>query len=92
MQIRVFDRECGIDDSRIDADAEVIRERVREYEAGERTTFDFEIDYLDGFTGDVMGGLVPVSYLNPRLRGWSRRRESGRHLRAFERGRGRDYG
>ncbi|ADB62480.1 methylated-DNA/protein-cysteinemethyltransferase [Haloterrigena turkmenica DSM 5511] len=60
MQIRVFDRECGIDDSRIDADAEVIRERVREYEAGERTTFDFEIDYLDGFTGDVMRAMERI--------------------------------
>lgn len=60
MQIRVFDRECEIDDSRIDADAETISERVREYEAGERTTFDLEIEYPDGFTGDVMRAMERI--------------------------------
>ncbi|WP_339105560.1 methylated-DNA--[protein]-cysteine S-methyltransferase [Haloterrigena salinisoli] len=62
MQIRVFDRECEIDDSRIDADAETIRRQVREYEAGERTTFALEVEYPDGFTGEVMRAMhgIPV--------------------------------
>ena len=54
MRIRLFGEETEIDDSRIDAERETVRDQVREYEAGERTAFDLEITYPDGFTGEVM--------------------------------------
>ncbi|ELY54488.1 hypothetical protein [Natronolimnohabitans innermongolicus] len=43
MQIRIFGHDVGVDDSRIDASPETIREQVREYEAGERSPLDLEI-------------------------------------------------
>lgn len=57
MLIRLFDHETEIDDSRIDANAATIRRQIRDYEAGERTAFDLEIDYPDGFTGEVMRAM-----------------------------------
>ena len=54
MEIQLFDTTRDIDASRIDADPATIREQVREYESGERTEFDLEVDYLEGFTGRVM--------------------------------------
>lgn len=60
MQIRLFDHETEIDASRIRTDAVTIRRQIREYEDGERTAFDFEIDYPDGFTGEVMRAMERI--------------------------------
>ena len=62
MRLQLFDHAIDVDDSRIDATPTTIREQVREYERGERTDFDLEIAYPDGFTGDVMRAMnrIPI--------------------------------
>ncbi|WP_226039669.1 MGMT family protein [Natrinema sp. DC36] len=60
MQVQVFGCEREIDESRIDADPETIREQVREYESGTRTAFDLEIEFPDGFTGSVMRAMTEI--------------------------------
>ncbi|WP_440766342.1 methylated-DNA--[protein]-cysteine S-methyltransferase [Natronorubrum sp. DTA7] len=60
MQIQIFGRDREVDAARIDADAETIHEQVREYEAGERTAFDLEIEYPEGFTGRVMQAMTAI--------------------------------
>ena len=60
MHIQVFGHEREIDESWIDAEATTIREQVREYEAGERKTFDLEVTYPDGFTGRVMQAMTEI--------------------------------
>ncbi|WP_247003098.1 methylated-DNA--[protein]-cysteine S-methyltransferase [Halosolutus gelatinilyticus] len=57
MHVRLFDRELEIDESRIDEDEATIREQLREYEAGQRSTFDLAVDYPDDFTGTVMRAM-----------------------------------
>ncbi|PGF18281.1 cysteine methyltransferase [Natrinema sp. CBA1119] len=60
MQIDVFGREREIDESRITAEPELIREQLREYEAGDRGTFDLEVEFPDGFTGRVMRAMMAI--------------------------------
>ncbi|SDL01344.1 methylated-DNA--[protein]-cysteine S-methyltransferase [Natronorubrum texcoconense] len=60
MQISIFGRDREIAASRIDAGPEAIREQVREYETGERTEFDLEIEYPDDFTGQVMRAMTEI--------------------------------
>jgi len=60
MHVQVFGRQREIDESRIDADPETIREQVRAYEAGERGTFDLEIEFPDDFTGRVMRAMTAI--------------------------------
>ena len=60
MHVELFETELEIDESRIDADPKTIREQVREYEADERTAFDLEIEYPDGFTGAVMRAMTEI--------------------------------
>ena len=60
MRIRLFGDPIEIDDSRIDATPETVRRQIREYEAGERESFDLEIAYPDGFTGTVMRAMERI--------------------------------
>ncbi|ELY54493.1 methylated-DNA--[protein]-cysteine S-methyltransferase [Natronolimnohabitans innermongolicus] len=60
MRIRPFGHDVDVDDSRIDASPETIREQVREYEAGERSAFDLEVAYPDDFTGSVMRAMAAI--------------------------------
>ncbi|WP_226483106.1 methylated-DNA--[protein]-cysteine S-methyltransferase [Natrinema amylolyticum] len=60
MRIQLFGREQEIDGSAIDAEPAVIRDQVREYEAGERTAFDLEIAFPDDFTGTVMRAMTAI--------------------------------
>ncbi|MXV62581.1 methylated-DNA--[protein]-cysteine S-methyltransferase [Natronorubrum sp. JWXQ-INN-674] len=60
MDIRLFGYDRELDDSRIDAAPETIREQLREYERGTRTTFDLEIEYPDTFTGSVMRAMAQI--------------------------------
>ncbi|SIS10832.1 methylated-DNA--[protein]-cysteine S-methyltransferase [Natronorubrum thiooxidans] len=60
MQIRLFGHEREIDDSRTDAAPATIDEQLGEYEAGERTAFDLEIEYPDDFTGAVMQAMMRI--------------------------------
>lgn len=60
MQLRIFGCDREIDASLIDADAETIRDQVREYEDGNRRTFDLEVEYPDDFTGAVMRAMARI--------------------------------
>ncbi|WP_254762602.1 methylated-DNA--[protein]-cysteine S-methyltransferase [Natrinema marinum] len=60
MYVELFGSELTIDESRIDADSETIREQIGEYETGERRAFDLEIAYPDGFTGAVMRAMTEI--------------------------------
>ncbi|TYL39446.1 cysteine methyltransferase [Natronococcus pandeyae] len=60
MQFRIFGCDREIDASLIDADAETIRDQVREYEDGDRRTFDLEVEYPDDFTGAVMRAMARI--------------------------------
>ncbi|APW97310.1 cysteine methyltransferase [Halobiforma lacisalsi AJ5] len=62
MNVRVFGADREIDGSLIRDDAETVRTQLREYEAGEQTAFDLEIDYPATFTGDVMRVIADVPY------------------------------
>lgn len=60
MEVSVFGHERRIDGSVLEADPGTVCEQLREYEAGERESFDLEIAYPDGFTGDVMRAMVRI--------------------------------
>ncbi|ELZ26190.1 methylated-DNA--protein-cysteine methyltransferase [Halogeometricum pallidum JCM 14848] len=58
-----------MDESYLDADPETVRERVREYERGDRTAFDVEVAYPDTFTGRVMRAMSEIPYGETRTYG-----------------------
>ena len=60
MKVSVFGHERRIDGSILEADPGTIRAQLREYEAGERESFDLEITYPDDFTGDVMQAMARI--------------------------------
>ena len=69
MDVHVFGTDREIDKSLIDAEAAVIHEQVREYEAGERQRFDLEIVYPEGFTGEVMQAMNEIPFGETRTYG-----------------------
>lgn len=69
MRSHVFDHGIEIDDSRIDASSETIREQLREYENGEREAFGLEIEYPDDFTGAVMRSIAAIPFGETRTYG-----------------------
>lgn len=69
MDVDVFGVRQEIDDSRVDAEPETIRRRLREYEAGTRETFDLEVTYPETFTGRVMRELAAIPYGETRTYG-----------------------
>ncbi|MEE6209557.1 methylated-DNA--[protein]-cysteine S-methyltransferase [Salarchaeum sp. III] len=56
----LFGYEFTLDLDYVDAPASAVREQLRAYEAGERESFDLEIDYPSGFTGDVMRAMADI--------------------------------
>ena len=69
MNLTVLDGRLSVDDSFLTADAATITEQVREYEAGDRTTFDVAVDYPDSFLGRVMDAMVAIPYGETRTYG-----------------------
>ncbi|ELY58813.1 methylated-DNA--protein-cysteine methyltransferase [Natronococcus amylolyticus DSM 10524] len=69
MRSHVFDHGIEIDDSRIDASSETIREQLREYEDGARKTFALEIEYPEDFTGAVMRSIAAIPFGETRTYG-----------------------
>mgnify|MGYP000654589433 CR=1 FL=1 len=69
MQITLFGYEFALDDASVDASEATVREQLREYEAGERRSFDVDIDYPDTFTGDVMRAMERIPYGETRTYG-----------------------
>jgi methylated-DNA-[protein]-cysteine S-methyltransferase len=69
MHVRMFGGELDFDDSRLGAQLESVRDQLREYERGDRTQFDLDVDYPDTFTGTVMRAMVEIPYGETRTYG-----------------------
>ncbi|WP_049917223.1 methylated-DNA--[protein]-cysteine S-methyltransferase [Halogeometricum pallidum] len=69
MRAEVHGAALELDESYLDADPETVRERVREYERGDRTAFDVEVAYPDTFTGRVMRAMSEIPYGETRTYG-----------------------
>lgn len=60
MDVSIFEIPLAIDDTYVSADRETIQRQVREYETGERETFDLEVSFPGGLTGDVMRVMTEI--------------------------------
>lgn len=69
MITEIFGYEVEIDETRVTAPKEAIREQVVEYAAGERREFDFDVSFPDGFVGDVMRAMYAIPYGERRTYG-----------------------
>lgn len=62
MIVDLFESTVELDDSYVRESPDEIRRQLREYERGERRTFDLSIDVPDTFTGAVMEQLLEIPY------------------------------
>lgn len=69
MQCSVFGSRIDIDDSYLDGSPDTIRRQVREYEAGERRTFDCSVAFPATYTGRVMRAIAAIPYAETRTYG-----------------------
>ena len=60
IDVTIFDTPMYIDETYLDAEEATIRRQVAEYERGARETFDLDISFPDGLTGDVMRAMVEI--------------------------------
>lgn len=60
MDVTIFDIPLTIDETRVRADRETIQRQVSEYERGERETFDIDVEFPEGLTGDVMRVMLEI--------------------------------
>lgn len=60
MEVTIFGIPMAIDERYLDADAATIRRQVGAYEQGTRETFDMNISFPDGFTGEVMRVMAEI--------------------------------
>lgn len=69
MNVDIFETTIEIDESVIAESPSVIREQVREYERGDRQTFDLNVTISDGVTGEVMAAMSEIPYGETRTYG-----------------------
>lgn len=69
MNISIFGVCRSLDGRYLDEPADRVRRQIREYERGERTTFDLSISYPDDFTGAVMREMASIPYGETRTYG-----------------------
>ena len=62
MYVEIFGVPLEIDERRVRASAEEIERQTREYERGDRTSFDLEVSIPDDFTGRVMERMQAIPY------------------------------
>lgn len=62
MHVSVLGVELHIDERYVDAPTAEIRRQVDDYLARDRRTFDLEIRYAEGFTGEVMRAIDRIPY------------------------------
>lgn len=62
MHVEIFGVPLEIDECRVRASAEEIERQTREYERGERTSFDLDVSTPDDFTGRVMERMQAIPY------------------------------
>lgn len=69
MNVAILDSEIAIDESVIVESSAEIREQVREYERGDRRTFELEIRFPDGMHGNVLTAMTEIPYGETRSYG-----------------------
>ena len=60
VRATVCGHDFAIDLDYVAASESVVREQLREYEAGDRDAFDLGVRYPEGFLGDVMAAMAAV--------------------------------
>lgn len=69
MDVTILDGVVDIDTDAVDATAETIRRQLREYERGDRRSFDLATDAPTPFVGDVMAAMAEIPYGDTRTYG-----------------------
>lgn len=69
MHVTLWEYDVSLNEDVIDAPEETIRQRVREYECGERTSFDLDVKFPNSFTGSVMREMHSIPYGETRTYG-----------------------
>jgi methylated-DNA-[protein]-cysteine S-methyltransferase len=69
MHVDVLGTSFEIDASVVAESPAEIHTQVREYEAGDRRTFDLTVEFPDGLTGDVMAAMTEIPYGETRTYG-----------------------
>lgn len=69
MHVSIIESTIEIDDSVVAESPEEIEEQVRDYERGARRTFDLEVNFPEGVTGDVMAAMAEIPYGETRTYG-----------------------
>ncbi|MEM4780341.1 MAG: methylated-DNA--[protein]-cysteine S-methyltransferase [Halalkalicoccus sp.] len=69
MDVTVFGHVFSLDERRIDAPEGAIRQQIKEYERGERRTFDLAVRAPDSFTGAVMKAMAAIPHGETRTYG-----------------------
>lgn len=69
MQATVQGHTYEIDTTILDVSEMELRRQLEEYEAGDRCVFDVEIQFPDGFRGEVMRAMAAIPYGKTRTYG-----------------------
>lgn len=69
MRVEVFDWTVEIEDSRLQVSTDDVHGQVVDYLQGDRRTFDCEVRFPDGLTGDVMRVMLDIPYGETRTYG-----------------------
>lgn len=69
MEVTVLEDAIAIDESFLAESTEAILTQVREYERGDRRTFDLTVNAPDGMTGEVMAAMSEIPYGETRSYG-----------------------
>ncbi|SDQ60951.1 methylated-DNA--[protein]-cysteine S-methyltransferase [Natronobacterium texcoconense] len=69
MNVAILGTTIEIDESAIAEPPAKIREQVREYEHGDRQTFDLRVTVPEGMTGEVMAAMDEIPYGETRTYG-----------------------
>lgn len=69
MKLQILDSEIELEESDIVEPPAEIRNQVREYEHGDRRTFDLDVSLPEGTTGDVMAAMTEIPYGETRTYG-----------------------
>lgn len=69
MEVDVLGDAIEIDESYVVETPTEIERQVREYERGDRRTFDLDVSFPDGLTGDVMRAMAAIPYGETRTYG-----------------------
>ncbi|WP_435145853.1 methylated-DNA--[protein]-cysteine S-methyltransferase [Halobaculum sp. P14] len=69
MQADVLGDTYDIDESVLGVSSAALRRQLREYETGDRRTFDVDVAFPDGLLGDVMRAMAAIPYGETRTYG-----------------------